>query len=63
MAARALVEQEGKRIPVRLLNPRDVEVSVTKGTVLAEPECCVISAVSQQPESEPLRNIDAGSGT
>lgn len=57
MVARALVEPEGNQIPVRLLNPRDVEVSVTKGTILAElesiPESYTISAVSQEPESEP----------
>jgi len=57
MVARALVEPEGNRIPVRLLNPREVEVSVTKGTILAElesvPDSSVISVVSTQPEEEP----------
>lgn len=57
MVARALVEPEGNEVPVRLLNPRDVEVSVSKGTILAElesiPDSSTISAVAEQPESEP----------
>ena len=57
MVARALVEPEGNQIPLRLLNPRDVEVPISKGTILAElervPEQSTISAVSQQTESEP----------
>ena len=57
MVARALVEPEGNKIPMRLLNPRDVEVSITKGTVLARlesiPGSSAISAVTQQPECEP----------
>ena len=36
--SRALVKPEGNRIPVCLLNPRDVEVSVAKGTILAKLE-------------------------
>ena len=35
MVAQALVEPEGHSIPVRLLSPREVEVPVTKGTILA----------------------------
>ena len=38
MVARALVEPESNKIPVRLLNPRDVEVPIRKGTILAELE-------------------------
>lgn len=60
MVARALVEPEGNSIPVRLLNPRDVEISLARGTVLAElesvPDSHAISAVSPQPgdqDSEP----------
>lgn len=57
MVARALVEPEENLIPVRLLNPRDVEVSVSRGTILAElesvPETQSISAISQDCESEP----------
>ena len=46
----------GNKVPLRLLNPRDVEVSVTKGTILAElesvPESSVITSLSQQAEHE-----------
>ena len=56
MVARALVEPEGNKIPMRLLNPRNVEVLITKGTVLARlesiPGSSAISAVTQQPECE-----------
>ncbi len=57
MVGRALVEPEGNQIPVRLLNPRDVEVPVSKGTTLAElesiPDGHTISALSQEFEIEP----------
>ena len=56
MVARALVEPEGNSVPVRLLNPRDVEVSVTRGTILGElesiPRSCTVSTVSSEPERE-----------
>ena len=38
MIARALVEPEARSIPLRLLNPRDEEVTISKGTVVAELE-------------------------
>ncbi len=57
MVGRALVEPEGNQIPVHLLNPRDVEFPVSKGTTLAElesiPEGHAISALSQEFEIEP----------
>ena len=57
MVARALVEPAGNTIPVRLLNPRDVEVSIPKGTILAKLEGTldseVVSAVTQPSEQEP----------
>ena len=34
MVAIALVELESNHIPILVLNPRDIEVSITKGTVL-----------------------------
>ena len=56
MVARGLVEPEGNSVPVCLLNPRDVEVSVTRGTILGElesiPQSCTVSTVSSQPERE-----------
>ena len=57
MVARALVEPMGNTIPMRVLNPRDVEVSIPKGTALAEmesiPDSYAIPAVTQEPETEP----------
>ena len=38
MIARALVQPEACSIPLRLLNPRDVEVTIHKGTTIAELE-------------------------
>ena len=61
MVARALVEPESNKIPVRLLNPRDVEVPIRKGSILAElekvPTSSVVTAISQQPESEPSEEL------
>ena len=38
MIARALVQPEACSIPLRLLNPRDVKVTIHKGTTIAELE-------------------------
>ncbi len=38
MVARALVQPEACSVPLRLLNPRDVEVTIPKGTAVAELE-------------------------
>ena len=50
--ARALVKPEGNQVPVRLLNPREVEMSISKGTILAGLESisedCTISAVGKE---------------
>ena len=52
MVARAVVQPEANSIPVHVLNPRDIEVSITKGTVLAKlesvPQSPVVSTVTQQ---------------
>ena len=52
MVARAVVQPDANSIPVRVLNPRDVEVSITKGTVLAKlqsvPQSPVVATVTQQ---------------
>ena len=57
MVARALVEPQGNRIPIRLLNLRDVEISIIKGTIVAElesvPDSSLVSVVLQHPEDEP----------
>ena len=56
IVACALVEPEGNQISFRLLNPREVEVSISKGTILAglesTPEDCTISAVGQESMGE-----------
>ena len=61
IVACALVEPEGKQIPVRLLNPREVEVSISKGTILAglesTPKDCTIPMVGQESMGE-LTNED-----
>lgn len=43
MIAHALVQPEACSIPLRLLNPRDVEVTIPKGTVVAELESITAS--------------------
>ena len=60
MVARTLVKPEGNSLPVRLLNPRDVEVSVAKGTILAEPmesvpECNHCNIEDEPTEEHRLR--------
>ena len=52
MVARAVVKPQTNSILVRILNPRDIEVSIAKGTVLANlesvPQSSVVSTVTQQ---------------
>ena len=56
IVACALVKPEGNQVPVRLLNPREVEVSISKGTILAGLESisedCTISAVGKESARE-----------
>ena len=66
MVARALVEPEGNQIPLHLLNPRDVEVPISKGTILAElervPEQSTFLQFHSRQRVNLQRNIDADSG-
>ena len=52
MVARPVVQPDANNIPVRVLNPRDIEVSITKDTVLAKresvPRSPVVTTVTQQ---------------
>lgn len=58
LVARALVEPEDNGIPLRVLNPRDIQVQITKGTILAELESSsIISTATQQcNETEPTED-------
>ena len=56
MVARALVEPQRNRIPIRLLNLGDVEISINKGTIVAEiesvPDSSLVLVFLQHPEDE-----------
>lgn len=62
MIARALVQPEACSIPLRLLNPREVEVTIPKGAVVAELEY-IAAGVESMPEDMISGDEQAGEPT
>ena len=53
MVARTLVTPNNQSVPVRLLNPRPEQITVSKGTTIAKMEAVAVIAVNSDTVTEP----------